>query len=116
LTDPPTPQEKGFLFETFFYNELKRLRDYYEKLYELCFWREGPHEIDIFVKGPRGPVMAIECRTSSETISGTTLTAFRKKFPKLPLYIASAKDIHLRTLNNGVVVLPWKKALERFLA
>jgi predicted AAA+ superfamily ATPase len=116
LVDPPTSQEKGFLFETFFYNELKRLRDYFEKPYELCFWREGKHEIDIFVKGPHGPVMAFECKTSSETITDATLTAFRKKFPNVPLFIASAKDVNPRTLENGVVVLPWQQALKVFLS
>lgn len=115
LVDPPTPQEKGFLFETFFYNELKRLRDYHEKPYELSFWREGKHEIDIFVKGPHGPIMAFECKTSSETITDATLNAFHKRFPKLPLFIVSAKDLYSRTLKNDVVVLPWRKALEIFL-
>lgn len=115
LFDPPTPQEKGFLFETFFYNELKRMRDYHEKPYELTFWREGKHEIDIFVKGPRGPVMAFECKTSSETISDATRTAFRKRFPDLPLFVVSLKDTHPRKLDNGVVVLPWRKALDAFL-
>ena len=115
LFDPPTPQEKGFLFETFFYNELKRMRDYHEKPYELTFWREGKHEIDIFVKGPRGPVMAFECKTSSETISDATRSAFRKRFPDLPLFVVSLKDTHPRKLDNGVVVLPWRKALDTFL-
>lgn len=116
LVDPPTPQEKGFLFETFFYNELKRLRDYFEKPYELSFWRQGKHEVDFFIKGPRGPVMAFECKTSSETITDATLTAFRKRFPKVPLFIASAKDIHPRTLENGVIVLPWRNAFDAFLS
>lgn len=115
LIDPPTPQEKGFLFETFFYNELKRLRDYHEKPYELVFWREGKHEIDILVKGPRGPIMAFECKTSSETTSEATLTAFRKRFPKLPLFVASSKDVHQHRLDNGIVVLPWRQALNTFL-
>lgn len=115
LVDAPTPQEKGFLYETFFYNELKRLRDYHEKPYELCFWREGKNEIDILVKGPRGPLMAFECKTSSETLSEATLTAFRKRFPKVPLYVASLKEVHERKLENGIRVLPWRKALDKFL-
>lgn len=116
LVDPPTPQEKGFLFETFFYNELKRLRDYHEKPYELSFWREGKHEIDILVTGSHGAIMSFECKTSSETISNDTHTAFRKRFPELPLFVVSSKDVHPRKLENGVVVLPWRKALDAFLA
>lgn len=115
LIDPPTPQEKGFLFETFFYNELKRLRDYYEKPYELSFWRDGKHEIDILITGPRGPVMAFECKTSTDTITDATRTAFRKQFPNLPLLVASFKDEHPRKLDNGVVILPWRQALNTFL-
>ena len=115
LIDPPTPQERGFLFETFFYNEIKRLRDYHEKPYELSFWREGKNEIDILVKGSRGPVMAFECKTSSETISDATRTAFRKRFSELPLFAVSLKDTHPRKLDNGVVILPWRQALDTFL-
>ncbi|MDD2703258.1 MAG: AAA family ATPase [Candidatus Omnitrophica bacterium] len=115
LVDPPTPQEKGFLFETFFYNELKRLRDYREEPYELSFWREGKHEIDIFVTGSRGPIMAFECKTSADTISDATYTAFRKRFPRVPLFVVSLKDAHPRKLDNGVVVLPWRQALDTFL-
>ncbi|MFA4888720.1 MAG: AAA family ATPase [Candidatus Omnitrophota bacterium] len=115
LIDPPTPQERGFLFETFFYNELKRMRDYHEKPYELSFWREGKNEVDIFVKGPRGAVMAFECKTSTDTISDATHIAFRKRFPKLPLFVVSSKDAHPRKLDNGIVVLPWRQALDTFL-
>ena len=115
LVDPPTPQEKGFLFETFFYNELKHMRDYYEKPYELSFWREGKNEVDILVKGPGGPVMAFECKTSVDTISDATRIAFHKQFPKVPLYVVSLKDAQPRKLDNGVVVLPWRQALDTFL-
>lgn len=115
LIDPPTPQERGFLFETFFYNELKRMRDYHEKPYALSFWREGKNEIDILVMGPRGPVMAFECKTSMDTISDATCVAFRKRFPKLQLFVVSLKDAHPRKLDNGVVVLPWRQALDTFL-
>jgi predicted AAA+ superfamily ATPase len=116
LVDPPTPKEKGFLFETFFYNELKRLRDYYEKSYDLSYWREGKHEIDLLVSGPRGPLMAFECKTSSEGIAEATLTSFHKKFSTVPLFVVSATEMHPRKLENGVMILPWRKALEKFLA
>jgi hypothetical protein len=59
--------------------------------------------------------MAFECKTSSETISDTTRTAFRKRFPNLPLFVVSLKDAHPRKLNNGVVVFPWRQALDTFL-
>lgn len=112
LVDPPTPQEKGHLFETFFYNELRWLRDYYEKPDEISFWREGKLEIDLLISGPKGQMMAFECKTSSETISEATVTAFRKRFPETKLYIASLKDTNSRKLKNDVTVLPWRKALD----
>lgn len=115
LIDPPTPQERGFLFETFFYNELKRLRDYHEKPYELSFWREGKHEIDILVMGPRGPLMAFECKTSGDAISQATLAAFRKRFGSLPLHVASLREVHPRKTDHGVMILPWDQALDTFL-
>ena len=91
------------------------MRDYHEKPYELSFWREGKNEIDILVKGPRGPVMAFECKTSTDTISDATRVAFHKRFPKVPLFVVSSKDAHPRKLDNGVVVLPWRQALGTFL-
>ncbi len=112
LVDPPTPQEKGHLFETFFYNELKRLRDYYEQPDEFSFWREGQQEVDILVSGPKGPRMAFECKTSAETISEAAVIAFRKKFPTAKLYVASLKDTVSRKLKNDVISLPWRKALD----
>ena len=115
LVDPPTPAEKGHLFETFFYNELKRLRDYHEKPDEFSFWREGNYEVDVLVSGPRGPRMAFECKTSSETISDAALAAFRRRFPSVPLYIVSLKDLHPRKMDNGVTGLPWRQALDAFL-
>jgi len=112
LVDPPTPQEKGHLFETFFYNELRWLRDYYEKPNEISFWREGRQEVDLLITGPKGPLMAFECKTTSETVSDATLIAFRKRFPAIKLYVASLKDTRLRKLKNDIMVLPWRQALD----
>jgi uncharacterized protein len=114
LVDPPTSQETGILFETYFFNELVRLRDYLEKPYEFSLWREGKHEIDILVTGPRGPVAAFECKSSSETISQSTLAVFKKRFPGLPLFVVSAKDDDVRKLDNGIILLPVLKALDAF--
>lgn len=115
LVDPPTPHEKGFLFETLVYNELKRLRDYYEKPYKLVFWREGKHEVDILVTGPRGPVMAFECKSSASAFSGAVVAAFRKRFKDVPLYVVSASDAQPRKMDNGITVLPLREALDVFL-
>lgn len=115
LIDPPTPPEKGLLFETFFYNEVKRLRDYHEKPYELSYWREGRHEIDLLVTGPRGAVMAFECKTSAETITDAAFAAFIKRFPGIPVYVVSSIQANARKINDRLMVLSWRKALEVFL-
>ena len=114
LNDPPTPDELGFLFETWFVRELRRLRDYAGKPHEFSFWREGPHEIDVLVTGGRGPILAIECKSGRESIGAPAVAAFRLRFPKVPLIVASLKDRTARRGDNGIDVLPWEKALERY--
>lgn len=111
LNDPPTPTEKGFLFENWFFRELVRIRDYSNKNHEITLWRSGEHEIDFLILGGRGPKLAIECKTGHETPSASTIRAFRKNFPKVPLVIASMVDDRKRQLDSGIQVLPWREAL-----
>ena len=116
LSDPPTPAEMGFLFETWFVRELRRLRDYASKPHEFSFWREDPHEIDVRVTGGRGPLPAIDCKSGRDTISASKIDAFRSRFPRVPLVVAPLKDRAARHLETGVDVLPWEKALEKYQA
>lgn len=114
LNDPPTSAELGFLFETWFVRELRRLRDYGEKDHEFSFWREGPHEIDLLVSGGHGPILAVECKTGRGPLAARTVRAFRERFPKVPLVVASLHDDVPRRVGGGIDVLPWAKALERY--
>lgn len=114
LNDPPTPAEMGFLFETWFVREIRRLRDYGGKDHEFSFWREGNHEVDLIVTGGRGPLLAIECKTGHALLSAQNIRAFRARFPKVPLVIASLDDHVPRRLDKGIDILPWAKALERY--
>jgi predicted AAA+ superfamily ATPase len=116
LNDPPTPSEMGFLFETWFVREIRRMRDYGAKPHELSFWREGPHEIDLLIMGGHGPLLAIECKTGHERLGPRAFGAFRARFPKVPLVAASLDDAAPRRLENGVELLPWKMALDRYQA
>lgn len=113
LNDPPTPVEKGFLFENWFFREMVRLRDYSRKNHEITLWRQGDHEIDFLIIGGRGPKLAIECKTGHETISASTLHAFRKSFPRVPLIIASLGDDQKRQLDSSVQIYPWREALRQ---
>jgi predicted AAA+ superfamily ATPase len=114
LNDPPTPDEMGFLFETWFMREIRRLRDYGEKPHEFSFWREGNHEIDLLVMGGHGPLLAVECKSGHDPISAQTVRAFRARFPKVPLVAASLHDRVARRLEAGVELLPWAQVLERY--
>ena len=116
LNDPPTPAEMGFLFETWFVRELRRLRDYGDKAHEFSFWREGNHEIDLLITGGHGPLLAVECKTGQDLVSAQTLRAFRARFQKVPLVVASLHDQVPRRLETGIDLLPWSKVLERYLA
>lgn len=116
LNDPPTPSEMGFLFETWFIRELRRLRDYGDKAHEFSFWREGNHEIDLLITGGHGPILAVECKSGKDLVSAQTLRAFRARFPKVPLVVASLHDQVPRRLGTGIDLLPWTKVLDRYRA
>jgi hypothetical protein len=102
------------LFETWFLRELVKRRDYDTTDHTFSFWREGTHEIDILVEGGHGPLLAIECKSGRTDIRNATIQAFKNRFPKVPLIVASLLDKHPRLLENGVDVLPCEKAIERF--
>ena len=114
LNDPATPAEMGFLFETWFVRELRRLRDYGDKAHEFSFWREGNHEIDLLITGGHGPLLAVECKAGHDLISAQTVRAFRARFPKVPLIVASMNDEVPRRLETGIDLLPWAQVLERY--
>ncbi len=116
LNDPPTPDEMGFLFETWFVREIRRLRDYGNKDHEFSFWREGNHEIDLLIMGGHGPLLAVECKAGRDMPSAKTVHAFRARFAKVPLVVASLHDRVPRRLESGIEVLPWAQVLERYQA
>jgi len=116
LIDPPTTDEFGFLFETWMVREFIRLRDYLGKPHEFAFWREGPHEIDLLVMRSGKPILAVEFKSSSGAMAAATLTAFRQRFGDVPILVASSGDRTARQLENGLSILPWSEALERYEA
>lgn len=114
LNDPPTPDERGFLFETWFIRELVRQRDYLEMEHEFTFWREGKHEIDLLIMSGGKPILAIECKSGSSLLSGATIQAFKDRFPQIPLLVSSLQDKTARQLPDGIQVLPWTTAIDRY--
>jgi predicted AAA+ superfamily ATPase len=116
LTDPPTPIEEGVLFETWFFRELVRLRDYEEKEHSFALWRDGPHEVDLVVTRGGAPLLAFECKRSMESLSAATLKAFRLQHPRTPLVVVTAKEAPPRKTESGVEILSWRDATERYRA
>jgi len=113
LTDPPTPQETGFLFETWFINELVRSRDYLHKDHEFVFWRERDYEIDVLVVQGTKVVLAIECKSGSAHIKPAAIRCFKERFPNVRLIVASMADDRRRIVDD-VEVFPWKEAIELY--
>lgn len=113
LNDPSTPIELGYLFESWFINELIRLRDYYGKAHQFSFWRNREQEVDIVISCGHGPILAIECKAGRTDISSATVNSFKKSFPKVPLMVSSLSDSRPKRVHN-IDVLPWKAALDYY--
>jgi predicted AAA+ superfamily ATPase len=111
LNDPPLPAEQGFLFENWFIAELIRLRDYYKKEHQFSFWRYRNNEIDVIISDGKGPILAVECKAGKTDIRSSTISAFKDRFPGVPLIIVSLKDKMARKVGD-IEILPWKQALE----
>lgn len=111
LIDPPTSQEYGFLFETYFFHELQSLSHYEQKFFEFSYWKKRNHEVDFIVSRGGKIFCGIECKSSRTDISGNTIDLFQKDFPGIPLYIASADTLPTRKVRDAVEVLPWRDVL-----
>lgn len=114
LQDDPTPDEKGVLFETCFYQELIKIRDYYQKEDEFYLWKKYPHEIDFLVVRGGKPILAFECKSGHMNISQDCIQSFRKTFPKIPLYIVSLQDKSARNTQRDFKILPFTTALDLY--
>jgi predicted AAA+ superfamily ATPase len=114
LNDPPTGQEKGFLFEGWFVYEAKKINSYFRKRLNLSLWRDGDHEIDLLVHNNKHEGFAIEIKSGIvQDFSEVILKKLRTRFPQIEVIIASLQDKEPRRLSSGTLVLPWKTALEK---
>lgn len=114
LTDPPGFRERGNLFETFMVNEFIRICDYLEREHIFTTWRERDHEVDLLIQNSRGIIMAMEFKSSEGDFSTSSLRAFRKRLPKVPLIVASLIDRHERKTDDGFHVMPWQQAIDLY--
>ena len=114
LGGEPSPVDLGVLFETWFVNELLRIKDYTHKEHKISLWREGSWEVDLLIEGGRGPLLAFECKSGKQIRNEPSLKAFRARFKHVPLYIVSLQDEHPRKLEGDIILLPWKEAIELY--
>lgn len=111
LNDPPTAIEKGKLFESWFIREAIRIRDYKESDAQISFWRKEKWEVDLLIEKHGKFQTAIEMKSGASLKSTESLRAFRKFFPKVPLYIVSATDRIARKTEDGFHILPVLNAI-----
>lgn len=111
LYDPPTANELGHLFECFFFQELRKIRDYGSKPHSFSFWN-ADHEIDFLIEKGNKVVAAFECKSGARDFKVKNFENFSNSFPKTPIIIASLNDTRPRKLSNFIEVLPWKEALK----
>ena len=114
LSEKPSPQERGVLFETWVANELIRIRDYLGYDHRISLWRQGKWEIDFLIESGRGPLLAIECKSGRQVENTHSLKAFRKSFPKVPIVICSLDDKNSRTLGEHIRVEPFMKVIQSY--
>ncbi|MEK6704335.1 MAG: DUF4143 domain-containing protein, partial [Bdellovibrionota bacterium] len=112
LSDPPTPSETGFLFETWFLHELVCIRDYGLKDDTIAFWRHGRHEVDFVICRSGQPRLAFECKSGIHPDDYQSAIEFKRRFPSVPLYFVSYRDAEPRKTERGFEIMPWKTALE----
>jgi uncharacterized protein len=115
LIDPPTPEELGFLFETWFVNELFRINHYFNKSHDFSFWRDNKNELDILVSKGGKIILAIECKSGKIDLSAESLHAARKRFSQARLIVASLSDTMPRKTKENIEILPWKDVVELYI-
>ena len=114
LSSAPTGQELGFLFETFVFNELKRIRDYSLYEHSISVWRKNHWEIDFLITAGNQPLMAVECKSGRQLLNRNSIEAFRKDFPKVPIIVCSMMDKRSRQWGDNVFIEPFHKLLSRY--
>jgi uncharacterized protein len=92
LASPPSPIERGRLFEQWFVQEVHRLNDYGDKDFKLSFWRTSHGaEVDLIVERAGKILGAFECKSSAAVSAAdlTGLKAFSETHSKTPLCVVA---------------------------
>ncbi len=110
LQDPPSPLEKGRLFEQWVIQEIIRLNEYQQKDWKLFFWRtRHGAEVDLLISRGTKLLYAIECKfkrqPSSTDLSG--LRSFHENHRDVPCFIVAPVNQSFR-LSFARVLPPQK--------
>lgn len=114
LIDAPSPPELGHLFETFMFNELRKIQDYGENQHKLSYWKHGNEEIDFLVQKGNEIILAIECKSGRTDRCSFKFPKFKEHFPSVPIIVASLKDEKSRQLQDGIILMPWRQVLDKY--
>lgn len=114
LDSPPVADHKGSLFETFFFNELCKIRDYSGRIHRISYWRNGDEEIDFIIEQGNKVILAIECKSGRTTNQKFSFPKFKVAFPETAIVIASLQDERARVVAEDTTVVPWKEVLEQY--
>ena len=113
LVYPASSVEAGSLFETWFYNELIKIRSYKERDWDISLWRKGKWEIDFVIHFGKTPVLAVECKSGVQVKNQHSIKAFQSDFPKTPVVICSLQDQRTRKIGSNIWVEPYNKVIKR---
>lgn len=112
LTAEPTTDQLGFLFETWFVNELIKVIQYSEKEIQIGLWRHGKFEVDILLSNSSGPIIGFECKTGESIKNKESLAAFQKYFPTTPLVVVNPRTDRKRKGADNIEYWPILEAVQ----
>lgn len=115
LPYPPTPEESGFLVETWIFNELRAFLSYSGLNYSLHYWSSHDGvEVDFIIETRRGYV-AIEVKSSSDWrgVYQRGLSRLRDELGKGRVRGYGAYGGSRPQESDGVQVFPWIEFLKR---
>jgi predicted AAA+ superfamily ATPase len=113
VTGPPSPLERGRLFEQWWVQEVVRLNEYRRKDLRLYFWRTSHGaEVDLLIERHGRVVMAIECkhqpRVDRADLGG--LRSLREVMPGVPCFVVA--PVRRRQQVDFALALPPRELLE----
>ncbi|MBI1861068.1 MAG: ATP-binding protein [Deltaproteobacteria bacterium] len=112
VTSRPGSDELGFLFESWFINEMLSIRDYGFKEERFSLWREGKWEVDLIVERGKQMCLAVECKSGKQLGNIHSIRAFKERFPKVRVLIASLQDERKSKVENGIEIWPYGDVLD----